>query len=73
MSRHAERPELTRAVRLPYGPHRVIAGQTDNGNNVHQAFVELLPNTPTPMTISFTKFDDIGSIDGLATPFGTPF
>jgi hypothetical protein len=63
--------ELTEAIRVPYGARRVIAGQSDNGNNVHGPFVELVPNSPAPVTISTTSSSDIGSIDGLATPFGS--
>ena len=65
--------ELASAIRLPYGPRRLIAGQSDNGNNVHEAVVELLHNTLVPADVSLTKLGDIGSIDALATPFGTPF
>jgi hypothetical protein len=63
--------ELTEAIRLPYGSHRVIAGQSDNGNNVHGPFVELPPGSPTPVAIGYSASGDIGSIDGLATPFGS--
>lgn len=62
--------ELTEVIRLPYGPRRVIAGQSDNGNNVHGPFVELVAK-PTPAAIKTTAHGDVGSIDGLATPFGS--
>ena len=63
--------ELTDAVRLPYGAHRVIAGQSDNGNNVHGPLVELLPSSPSPVAISYTADGDIGSMSAIATPFAT--
>lgn len=63
--------ELTDAVRMPYGAHRVIAGQSDNGNNVHGAVLELLPNSPRPVAIPYTAAGDIGSMSAIATPFGT--
>ena len=61
--------DLTEAVRLPYGAHRVIAGQSDSGNNVHGAVVELVPNSPTPVAVIYiAQSGDIGSINALATP-----
>ena len=63
--------ELTEAIRLPYAPRRVLAGQSDNGNNVHGAFVELLQDSPRPVAVDYDQDTDIGSIDGMTTPFGT--
>ena len=63
--------ELLEGVRLPYGARRVVVGQSDPGNNVHGPFVELVPSSPTPVPIGHVSNGDIGSINGLATPFGT--
>ena len=65
--------ELLDATRLPYGAHRVIVGQSDNGNNVHGAFVELVPRSATPIAIGYVANGDIGSVSALTTPFGTRF
>ena len=63
--------ELTEAIRLPYAPRRVLAGQSDNGNNVHGAVVELLQDSPRPVAVDYDQSQDIGSLDAIATPFGS--
>ena len=65
--------QLNAAVRLPYAPFRVLAGQSDNGNNRHGPVVELGAGGMAPTKVEVMGNDDIGSIDALATPFGTPF
>jgi hypothetical protein len=58
---------IVRAVVLPYPPAFVFAGQSDSGNDVYGAIVDItsasVPKVvPTPT--------NLGTITGLATPFG---
>ncbi len=62
--------DLLSAVRFPYEPHRIFAGQSDNGNNVHGAFVDMTDPGSAPVEIKYMQNDDIGSAVELATPFG---
>lgn len=62
--------EVVSAVRLPYEPRRVLGGQSDPGNNVHGPIVELAGGAK-PVKVVVDASGDIGSLDRMATPFGT--
>lgn len=63
--------QLSSAVQLPYEPRRVLAGQTDEGNNVHQAFVDLSVPGAIPIAVKYVKLPaELGSVDHMVTPFG---
>ena len=61
--------EIASAVRLPYAPNRVIAGQTDNGNDVNGSFVDITNGGALPTKITFQPEGSLGSAN-LVTPFG---
>lgn len=62
--------EIVSAVQLPYGPRRVLGGQSDPGNDVHGPIVELVGGAK-PLKVTVRADGDIGSVDFMATPFGT--
>lgn len=62
--------EISSAVLLPYAPPRVLAGQSDNGNNDHGAFVDLTSPGGAPPEVAYEQADDIGSAEHLVTFFG---
>lgn len=62
--------EIVSAVQLPYEPRRVLGGQSDPGNDVHGPIVELTGGAK-PVKVTVSADGDIGSVDHMATPFGT--
>lgn len=62
--------QLEAAVRLPYAPRRVIAGQSDPGNNVHGPLVEL-GDDDRPAEID-TDIGGVGTVRAMASPFAEP-
>lgn len=61
--------EIASAVRLPYAPNRVIAGQTDNGNDMNGTFVDITNGGALPTPITFQQEHSLGSAN-MVTPFG---
>jgi hypothetical protein len=56
------------ALRLPYAPYRVLAGQSDPGNNVHAPFLELSPDADRPVDLDVSA-GGIGTVRAMAAPF----
>lgn len=63
--------QLEAAIRLPYAPFRVLAGQSDEGNNVHPSFVELVSDADRPADVAVSGID-IGTVRAIASPFARP-
>lgn len=57
-------------MRFPYAPRRIFGGQSDNGNNVHGAFVDITDPGGAPVEVKYNQNGDIGSVAELATPVG---
>jgi hypothetical protein len=61
--------QLASAVRLPYAPFRVLAGQTNAGNDTNGSIVELTADGDAPASV-LPVTDVNGTLFSLATPFG---
>ena len=64
--------ELASALKVPYAPGYVFAGQTDNGNNVHNAIIDITDPLAPKTVPRQQNVGDIGTMNAIATPFGTP-
>ena len=67
--------QLTSMARLPYAPRRVLAGQSDPGNNWTQArLVEIPDGQIAPAKIELRSWNnlDVGSVSSIAPLFAEP-
>jgi len=67
--------QLTSMARLPYPPRRVIAGQSDPGNNWTQArLVEIPDGQIAPAKIELRSWNnlDVGSVSSISPLFAEP-
>ncbi len=71
MSGNGPEYDFASALRLPYAPFRVLAGQSDAGNNVHGPIVELGRDADRPVEVNVGA-QGIGTIRAMASPFARP-
>lgn len=67
--------QLTSLARLPYPPYRLLAGQSDPGNNWTQArVVELAdgPSAPKKIELQSWNSQDVGSVSSITPLFAEP-
>lgn len=67
--------QLTSMVRLPYPPRRVIAGQSDPGNNWSQTRIVEIPEgqiAPRKVELQSWNGADVGSVSSISPLFAEP-